>query len=347
MNDILEKFILTEKIISITENKIGLINTTYIANTQTNRYVLQRINDSIFSSPNDLMENIYLVTKHLEAKGHKTIEIVRSKKNQLYTLHQDQYWRVFKYIDGKIFQEVNNIKIVSASAIRLARFHRDLKDFTDDNLKEIIPDFHNTIIIFKEFQNILKNSSQDLLNQCVQQINYILEKEKECYITSDLLKNNRISLQICHNDPKISNFLFDDQLNAISLIDLDTVFFGTVITDIADAIRTICVSESEEESDINKLYFKYDYFECFISSYLRVNQKSLNSYELNSLAKTIELIYLEQGIRFLTDYLNGNKYFLVSYQEQNLVRANNQLHLSKEISKNLEKINNIVNRHIK
>ena len=193
----------------------------------------------------------------------------------------------------------------------------------------------------------MKNSSQDLLNQCVQQINYILEKEKECYITSDLLKNNRISLQICHNDPKISNFLFDDQLNAISLIDLDTVFFGTVITDIADAIRTICVSESEEESDINKLYFKYDYFECFISSYLRVNQKSLNSYELNSLAKTIELIYLEQGIRFLTDYLNGNKYFLVSYQEQNLVRANNQLHLSKEISKNLEKINNIVNRHIK
>lgn len=108
----------------------------------------------------------------------------------------------------------------------------------------------------------------------------------------------------------------------------------------------LCVSESEEESDLSKLYFRYDYFECFISSYFKVNQENINNYEKEYISKSIELIYLEQAIRFLTDYLNGNKYFFTSYKGQNLVRAKNQIYLSKEVSNNLEKIDNIINRYI-
>ena len=346
MNNILNNFNFNEKIISITQNKIGLINTTYIVSTVTEKYVLQKINKSIFNNPDQLMKNIYLITKHLRRKEHRTLEIVRSTKNKLYVTYQDQYWRLFKYIEGRIFEKVDNIKIVSESAKELGKFHRNLHDFSIHNLNEIIPDFHNTIVIFKEFQNALKSSLEDT-SKCIEQINYILEKEENLHIISNLLANKKIPLRLCHNDPKINNFLFDEKLNSICLIDLDTVFFGTVITDIADAVRSICVSESEEESNLNKVYFRYDYFEYFISSYFKINQKNLNHHEKDYIAKSIELIYLEQGIRFLTDYLNGNKYFLASYQEQNLVRANNQLHLSKEISKNLEKINNIVNRNIK
>tara|TARA_X000001036_G_C20492684_1_gene730445 strand:- start:140 stop:541 length:402 start_codon:yes stop_codon:yes gene_type:complete len=131
---------------------------------------------------------------------------------------QDQYWRLFKYIEGRTFEKVDNLKVVSESAKELARFHRDLNDLCIHNLKEIIPDFHNTIVIFKEFKNTLKSSLKEK-GKCIKQINYILGKEKNLYIIPNLLVYKKIPLRLCHNDPKINNFLFDEKLNSICLID--------------------------------------------------------------------------------------------------------------------------------
>ena len=345
MKAILNKFNFKGSIIAIVEDTIGLINATYVVSSKTEKYILQRINDSIFNNPKELMENINLVTNYLKNIGHKTLEIIKSKEAQLYVMHQGKYWRAFRYIESKTFQKAGNIRIVSESANELARFHQALNDFPIDDLHNTIPDFHNTVIVFKKFQDVLLNAPKYLSEQCVEQIKYILSKEKDCQIIQELLVHNKIPLRVCHNDPKISNFLFDVELNAVCLIDLDTLMPGTLLTDIADAIRTICVSDSEDESDLNKLSFKYDYFEKFLKSYLRVNKINLNCYEISHIVKSIELIFLEQGIRFLTDYLNGNCYFKVSYETQNLVRAKNQLYLSEEVARNNNELNKIVKQY--
>ena len=347
MKAILNKFNFKGEIIAVVENTIGLINTTYVVSSKIEKYILQRINNSIFNNPKELMENINFITTYLNNLGCKTLEIIKSKEGQLYVIHEGEYWRAFKYIESTTFLKVENVKIVSESAKELARFHRELNNFPIHNLYNTIPDFHNTVIIFKQFQDVLLNSPKHLSDQCIEQINYILSKEKDCQIIQKLLAKNKIPLRVCHNDPKISNFLFDNELDVICLIDLDTLMPGTLLTDISDAIRTICVSQAEDEPDLNKLYFKFDYFEEFLKSYLKVNKINLNYYELNNIAKSIELIFLEQGIRFLTDYLNGNLYFKVSYESQNLVRSKNQLYLSEEVAKNKKKLDRIVKKHTK
>ena len=347
MKAILNKFNFKGSIISIVENQTGLINTTYLVSSKMDKYILQRINHSIFNNPKELMANIHLATNYLKNLGHKTLDVIKSKENQLYVVCHGGYWRMFRYIEGQTFIKADNIKIVYESANMLANFHKYLDDFPIKNLYNTIPDFHNTVLIFQKFTNILSNAPKHLLAQCVEEIHYILSKEKECRIIQELIEKNKIPLRVCHHDPKISNFLFDIELNVICLVDLDTLMPGTLLTDIADATRTICVSESEEESDLNKLYFKYDYFNIFIKSYLRVNRRFLNDYEINNIVKSIELIFLEQGIRFLTDYLSNNLYFKVSYEKQNLVRAKNQLYLSEEVANNKTKLDQILQQYIK
>lgn len=347
MKVILNKFNFKGEIITIVEQTIGLINTTYLVTYNTEKYILQRINKSIFNNPKELMKNIQLTTHYLKNVGHKTLDIIKSKEGQLYVIHHGEYWRAFKYIESNTFQKVEHVSIVSQSANELARFHKNLNNFPSHNLYNTIPNFHNTVIIFKTFQDVLLNTPKYLSDQCIEQINYVLSKEKDCQIIQKLLAQNKLPLRVCHNDPKISNFLFDNELNAICLIDLDTLMPGTLLTDIADAIRTICVSETEDESDLKKLYFKYDYFEEFIKSYLKINKTNLNYYELSNIVKSIELIFLEQGIRFLTDYLNSNCYFKISYENHNLVRAKNQLYLAEQVAKNKNKLDAIVEQYTK
>ena len=347
MQDILNKFNFKGDIIEIIENRIGLINTTYVVTSTIEKYILQKINNSIFKNPKDLMENISLVTDYLKDLDHKTLDIIKNKEGEPYVIYNKEYWRAFRYIKSRVYQKAKNIQIVSESGNKLAIFHRDLQNFPANDLKNTIKDFHNTEIIFKRFQDLLLNVSRDLSDECFDQINYILSQEKEIKTFSDLLANKKVPLRVCHNDPKISNFLFDDKDKAICLIDLDTLMPGTLLLDIADAIRTICVSEDENESDITKLYLKHDYFESFLKSYLEVNIKNLNFHELNNIVKSVELIFLEQGIRFLTDYLNGNSYFKIDYKNQNLVRAKNQLYLSEQVAKDKNHFDMIVKRYIK
>jgi len=344
MKEILCQFNIKEPITSIIESKIGLINNTYIVNGRDKRYILQKINTSIFTNPKALMQNIELITSYLKKMQHKSLDIVKSKEGSLYVIDKNSFWRVFKYIESRTLEHVDNFRIVSESAYQLARFHRDLNKFPISSLHNTIPNFHNTEKILTRFQDLLLNTKKELLDQCDEQIHYILSKKQDCSILQKLIVENKIPLRICHNDPKISNFLFDDKFNVICLIDLDTVMLGTVLTDIGDAIRTICVSRNENESNLNQLYFRSDYFKHFLNSYFKVNKTNLNSYEINNIVKSIELIFLEQGIRFLTDYLTDNTYFKVSYKRQNLVRAKNQLFFAKKVADNEEKLNLIVNQ---
>jgi Ser/Thr protein kinase RdoA (MazF antagonist) len=347
MKEIINKFNFKGVIISVDENTTGLINSTFIISSDSEKYVLQKINTLIFNNPEKLMCNIETVTHFLNVIGKSTLEIIKSKDGNLFVEFNGSYWRAFKYIESKTYLKTDNFRIVKECGKCLANFHKDLHQFPVENFNFTISSFHNQELIFSDFQTVFLNAPKSITEQCAEQINYILKNEEDFKLIQKLISENKIPLRVCHNDPKISNFLFTDKKSAICLIDLDTVMPGTILTDIADAIRTICVSESEEETDLKKVYFRYDYFELFIVSYLNVNGHNLNKYELQNIIKSIELIFLEQGIRFLTDYLKSNKYFKVTYPEQNLVRAKNQLHLAKEISLNLYKMEKTIINYTK
>ena len=342
MQKIIKEFEFNGAIVEIIENSLGLINNTYVLRSCTDKFVLQKINTYVFNNPVQLMENIDLITNHINNLDKVTLEIIKNKQGGLLVESNGDFWRAFKFIKSQVYLKIDDPSLIFECAKCLANFHKNLLVFPFKQLNTVIPNFHNTSFIFDRFKEILLKTSEFEKIKCISQINYILSKENDCKIIHNLILKKKIPLRVCHNDPKISNILFDSKKKAICLIDLDTVMSGTILSDISDAIRTCCVSQSEEEKDLDKVFFKFDYFEVFIKSYLRVNYDSLNKVELSNLVFSVELIFLEQGIRFLSDYFNGNKYFKVRHQKHNLLRANNQLKLSKEIRNNRSKLQKIL-----
>ena len=342
MQKIIKEFEFNGAIVEIMENSLGLINNTYVLRSGSEKFILQKINTYVFNNPIQLMENIYLITNHINNLNKISLEIIKNKQGSLLVESDGDFWRAFKFIKSQVFLKIDDSSLIIECAKCLANFHKDFSVFPFKKLHTVIPNFHNTPVIFDRFKEMLLHTSESNKIECVSQINYVLSKENDCKIIHNLILKKEIPLRVCHNDPKISNILFDSKKKAICLIDLDTVMSGTILSDISDAIRTCCVSQSEEEIDLEKVFFKFDYFEIFIKSYLKVNYDNLNKIELSNLVFSVELIFLEQGIRFLSDYFNGNKYFKVNHQKHNLLRANNQLKLSKEIRNNRSKLQKIL-----
>lgn len=346
MQKIIKEFEFNGAIVEIMENSLGLINNTYVLRSGSEKFILQKINTNVFNNPIQLMENIYLITNHINNLNKISLEIIKNKQGSLLVESDGDFWRAFKFIKSQVFLKIDDSSLIIECANCLANFHKDFSVFPFKKLHTVIPNFHNTPVIFDRFKEMLLHTSESNKIECVSQINYVLSKENDCKIIHNLILKKEIPLRVCHNDPKISNILFDSKKKAICLIDLDTVMSGTILSDISDAIRTCCVSQSEEEIDLEKVFFKFDYFEIFIKSYLKVNYDNLNKIELSNLVFSVELIFLEQGIRFLSDYFNGNKYFKVNHQKHNLLRANNQLKLSKEIRNNRSKLQKILDNII-
>jgi Ser/Thr protein kinase RdoA (MazF antagonist) len=346
MEEILNKFQIEENIQSITEIKNGLINSTFSVKTTSNRYILQKINTLVFTNPVKLMENMQNSTSFLKNRNEKTIKIIQSKKGSHLIKYKNEYWRVFDFIEKSVnYSKVDNIDLVKESGRTIAHFHKCFYDFPIKKLHITIPNFHNTSIIFQSFIKDLDSSDVKLKEKCKKEINYILENSEKYYKIQNLISKGKLPIRVCHNDPKISNILFDRTGKSICMIDLDTIMPGTILTDFSDAIRTICVSENEEEKNLNKVNFKMDYFAVFAKSYLDVNAKNLNSYEIENLVFSVELMFLEQGIRFLQDHLNGNFYYKTFYKNQNLRRSKNQIHLSKQVKKNSKEMNIIIRNY--
>lgn len=343
MEELISKFQIKGECKSIQLIESGLINTTYKVITSTEKYILQEINTLVFEQVDELMENINNITSFLDKKGKKTLQIVLNKKGGLVIFENGKYWRMFYFIENSLtFNSVKNINIVKEGAKELALFHKNLFDFPSHKLHVVIPNFHNTEYIFSKFKNTLDICGNQIKKECEEEIRYILKNEDKYKIISNLITERKIPIRVCHYDPKISNILFDKKLKSICIIDLDTTMPGTILHDFSDSVRTICVSNSEEESNLSKVEFKLNYFKAYSQTYLDINSKNLNNFEINHLTHSVENIFLEQGMRFLNDYLLGDIYYKTTHKKQNLIRAQNQIHLAKLVKENYIEMENII-----
>ena len=364
---ILNAFDISGELISIEVNKAGNINKTYIAeylvNNKKKKYLIQRINNNVFTEPFKLMKNIERITtyfkeelKKLGDNIHQVLEVVKTKDGKsLYVCNEKDtrmYYRVYEFIENSIsYDKSTDYEIVKNTGRAFGNFQRILKDYPMQKLEETIKDFHNTEKRYSRFLSDIIIDSEDRALSVAEEIVTILKRsDVVSKITSKLGKS--IPLRVTHNDTKVNNVMMNKITgDYLAVIDLDTVMPGSMLFDYGDGIRSTASHASEDETNLDEVYLDLDLFKAYTDGYMSEMAECLTKSELELMGESIRIITLELAIRFLNDYINGDTYFKIDYETHNLDRARNQLKLVKDIESKMEDINNYIldsyNKYIK
>ncbi len=337
----------------------GHINDTYIVEYETEndiivRYLIQRINVNVFKMPVELMENVCGVTSFLREKIEKeggdptreTLTVYPAKDGKNYYMAEDGgCWRMYNYVeDTYSINELTNPDDFKSAALSFGNFQNQLADYPIESLHETIPNFHNTPSRFKDFLEALDKNASGRKDMAKKEIDFVLEREKDCSVITDLLNCGDLPVRVTHNDTKLNNVLFDKKTNkGICVVDLDTVMPGSSLYDFGDSIRFGANTAAEDETDLSKVSLSLEYFKAYVEGYLETAGPSLTENEIKYLPFAAKLLTFECGIRFLGDFINGDVYFKIDYPEHNLVRARTQFKLVEDIEAKYNEMVDIVN----
>lgn len=325
----------------------GHINDTFLVVCETGegrrkRYILQRMNRSIFKMPQQLMENVVNVTEYLRGiiakrggnPDRETLNVVKTKDGSNYYLDgQGDYWRMFLFVEQTVcLEKVESAKDFYDSAVAFGNFQKMLSDYPAQTLHETIPNFHNTPSRFSDFRRAVREDKMGRAAQAKEEIEFALAREKDTRVLTDMLEAGELPLRVTHNDTKLNNILFDaDTKKAICIIDLDTVMPGLSHYDFGDSIRFGASTGAEDEKDLDKIEMDLSLFEAFTKGYLEGCGGSLTEKEIEMLPMGAKLMTYECGIRFLADFLEGDTYFKIHRDGHNLDRARTQFKLVKDM----------------
>lgn len=362
INKILDNYNIKGKLINIKEDNTGNINKTYIITFINNgieyKYLVQQINTNVFNDPYILMENILGVTNYLKEQiilnndnNHKVLEIIKTKDNNPMCYIYDKngvkkYYRIYKYIDNSIsYDKSFNKDIVYNTGKAFGNFQKLLNNYPMNSLNETIKDFHDTKKRYDKLIKDINNLSNDRVKEAYQEIEFIIKHQTICDLIIKKLNNNTIPYRVTHNDTKVNNVLMNKEtLDYLAVIDLDTVMPGSMLFDYGDGIRSTACTCLEDEHDLTKVKIDLELFESYTRGYLSEISDCITQEELNLMAKSIEIITLELAIRFLNDYINGDTYFKVEYNKQNLYRTKAQLALVKDIETKLDYMDSFIKK---
>ena len=333
--------------VNIKQIKIGHINSTYTLyfdqGSSVKRYLLQEINTHVFKNPIQLMENIEKITTFLSEKvrlsGAKNYEnlslrVIHTLDHHSYMISsKNHFFRVYNFIENaKTYQKTNDLKLFYNAGKTIGTFQNMLSDFDASQLHETIPNFHNTPYRFQTFLKVLKENPCDRAKDCEEEIQFVLHLKDFTPVITSLIEQKLIPIKVTHNDTKLNNIMFDcETKEGLCLVDLDTVMPGTILYDFGDAIRSGCNRADEDEKNLEKVRFSVDLFKAFSEGYLSSVASSITECEVNHLVDSAILMTFECGMRFLTDYLDGDHYFKTKYDNHNLVRCRTQFHLVKQM----------------
>jgi hypothetical protein len=316
-------------------------------------YLLQRINDRAFKKVPELMVNMDLVTSHLRKKLHSEDQIHFNREtltliptiNSSYYYHdaEGSFWRIFVFIpDTQSFDLVESPQQAYLGGKTFGNFQALLSDMDPQMLHETIPDFHNVERRLLTFYNTLMVDPVHRVQKVQPEIDFIIERAETMTLINRLGREGKIPLRITHNDTKFNNILFDKNGNSLCVIDLDTVMPGYVAYDFGDSIRTTINTAAEDEKDLEKIQIDLSLFEAYAKGFLEETKDFLNPVEIDHLVFGAKLLSYLMGLRFLTDYLDGDKYYKIHFPEQNLQRARAQYQLIRKMEDNYENMQNII-----
>ena len=322
----------------------GHINKSYFVMTDRDRkYILQCINSVAFHDVPGLMDNAIAVSKHIAAKGGKSLHFIPTTDGRYWYVDGDgNYWRSYEHVEALCLQAVEKPDDFYESAVAFGTFQNMLNDFPAETLTETIPNFHNTPNRFSNLHKAVSEDGMRRVNQVLPEIEFALAREAEAGKLMDMLYTGELPLRVTHNDTKLNNVLLDkDTRKALCVIDLDTVMPGLSAFDFGDAIRFGASTAAEDEQDLSKVKVNLYLFRLFARGFIKSCPK-LTENEKSVLVLGAKLMTLETGIRFLTDYLEGDRYFNISYPEQNLDRARTQLKLVADMEDHWKEMESIV-----
>lgn len=329
----------------------GHINDTYLVCANDQKYILQRVNTSIFKEAERLMDNIIAVTSHikaiLEANGQsnkKTLEFFATRDGNSLCYYEGEAYRLCQYIDAHSVDCAESPEQLYEAGRSFGEFQSMLADFDASTLFEVIPRFHDTANRYLAFEDAVANAPADRLADAAEEIAFVRSKKDAASVVVDGIAKGEIPLRVTHNDTKINNILFDNQGSCVAVIDLDTVMPGSMLYDFGDAMRSGGTTADEDEVDLSKVHFNLDNFEAYTRGYLEAFP-TLTDREVELIPFSAFLLTYECGMRFLTDYLMNDVYFKIAYPTHNLVRAKNQFALARDMESKFDKMAEIIAKY--
>jgi len=329
----------------------GHINDTYLIEFDENGaqtiYILQRINDHVFKQPKHVVHNIEKVLDHLKGKGIEVLKTFSSAGNSYVIDAKKNHWRLYNFIlNAESVEVVEELSQAYEAAKSYAEFQGLLLDVDLTEFYEIIPDFHNLEHRFNQFEKALFEDVSSRADSVKTEIDFVKARAYFSTKVKELLDNKEIPLRITHNDTKLNNVLLDEKTGkGLCVIDLDTVMPGTVLYDFGDMIRTFTSPVAEDEKDTKKVILRVEIFEEICRGYLSVLTIDLTQFEKDNLVLGAKYMILMIGLRFLTDYLQGDTYYKTKYEDHNLVRARNQFALLRDLENKETELELIVKKY--
>jgi Ser/Thr protein kinase RdoA (MazF antagonist) len=319
----------------------GNINDTFLARLERKQFVLQRMNTQVFHQPQRVMENMRICTQHIcdrlatlnLDRRWETPQVIFTHQNQDHSVEGDSFWRAISFIENsRSYDTIQNLNQAEEIGYALGLFHNLLSDLAPEKLSDTLEGFHITPRYLQQYDRALSNSTiarTPEVNYCLK---FVSDRQAWAHVLEDAKQAGKLQLRLMHGDPKINNIMFDVETNkAVSMIDLDTVKPGLIHYDIGDCLRSGCNAIGEETQDWETVRFESDLCEGILRGYLQVAKTFLTHQDYTYLFDAIRLIAFELGLRFFTDFLNGNVYFKVNYPEHNLARALVQFKLAESI----------------
>ena len=362
VREVLQAYELPQTLLGASRYGQGHINDTFCVVCQPQegdaiRYILQGLSLAAFPHPDELMENFIGITSYLREKItaaggdplRETLSLVKTRDGKdYYTDSTGKVWRLTPFIENTDCFQKATPELFEASARAFGRFQYMLQGYPAETLHEAIVNFHNTEDRFAKFQAALTADKLGRAKDVQAEIQFVLDRQADCSVALQALRDGKLPLRVTHNDTKLNNILIDRETGeGICVIDLDTTMPGLSINDFGDSIRFGANHSAEDEKDLSKVNFDIELYEVYTRGFLEGAQGSLTSAELEYLPWGARLMTLECGIRFLTDYLDGDHYFRIHYPEQNLDRTRTQFKLVRDMEEQFDAMSAVVAKYVK
>ncbi len=341
----------------------GHINDTYLLKFNLPEMgniniILQRMNKAVFAKPVELMENITGVTSHLRKKivehggdpERETLNVIPAVDGKPYYIDSlGDYWRSYKFItDATSYDKVEKSEHFYQSAVAFGNFQRLLADYPAETLYETIEGFHDTKARFQVFKETVKKDVVGRASKVKDEIQFVLDREDVANYFADLLSCGEIPLRVTHNDTKLNNIMIDNKTGkGICVIDLDTVMPGLAVNDFGDSIRFGASTAAEDETDLSKVSCSMELFELYAKGYIEGCGGKLTRKEIELMPMGAKVMTFECGMRFLTDYLQGDTYFKIHREDHNLDRSRTQFKLVEDMERKWYTMEGIIEKYNK
>jgi Ser/Thr protein kinase RdoA (MazF antagonist) len=320
--------------ISIVPLKSGLINTTWKLTSNSNEYILQRINTNVFKCPENIASNIENVAAYLQqhCPDYLFIRPLATKNNDVMVIAEIGCFRLFPFVpQSHTIDVVTTPQQAYEAARQFGAFTKCLEHFSLSDLKTTLPDFHNLSLRYQQFEVAMQNGNAERMKEAKKEIG-ILQSYKKIVTEFEHLKLNAdFKQRVTHHDTKISNVLFDANNKGLCVIDLDTVMPGYFISDVGDMLRTYISPANEGETNFSRIQLRQEYIAAIEAGYMSEMGTVLSAAEKNAFIYAGKFMLYMQAIRFLTDYLNNDIYYGSNYKQHNLMRAKNQMELLQQL----------------